>query len=83
LGDVQSLEGVYGLQRAFQVAGSRYVMMTLWQISDYQTQLFMEHFYRFWLTEKQDIRSAFSAARLEMRKAYPAAFHWAGFVLLE
>jgi CHAT domain-containing protein len=83
LGDVQSLEGVYGLQRAFQVAGSRYVMMTLWQISDYQAQLFMEHFYRFWLTEKQDIRSAFSAARLEMRKAYPAAFHWAGFVLLE
>ena len=83
LGDVQTLEGVYGLQRAFQVAGSRYVMMTLWQISDYQTQLFMDLFYRFWLTEKQDIRSAFSAARLEMRKAYPDAFYWAGFVLLE
>ncbi len=83
LGDVRTFEGVYGLQRAFQIAGSRYLLMTLWQISDYQTQLFMDLFYRFWLTEKQDIRSAFNAARLEMRKAYPDPFYWAGFVLLE
>ncbi len=83
LGDVSTFEGVYGLQRAFQIAGSRYLLMTLWQISDYQTQLFMEHFYRFWLAEKQDIRSAYNAAGLEMRKAYPDAFYWAGFVLLE
>lgn len=83
LGDVQTFEGVYGLQRAFQIAGSQHLLMTLWQVSDFETQFFMELFYRFWLTEKKEISTAFQAAQLEMRKTYPDPFYWAGFVLLE
>jgi CHAT domain-containing protein len=39
-------EGVLGLQRAFQVAGARSVMGTLWSIDDAATRLLMMRFYR-------------------------------------
>jgi CHAT domain-containing protein len=39
-------EGLIGLTRAFQYAGARSVMATLWSIADQTTAAFMEHFYR-------------------------------------
>ena len=83
LGDIQGNEGVYGLQRAFKIAGAKYLIMSLWQVPDYQTQQLMSSFYRFWLDEKMTIPNAFRAAQKSMRKKFKDPFFWAGFVLVE
>ena len=46
LGDVRSGEGVYGLQRALAVAGSRSSLLTLWKVGDAGTQAFMAEYYK-------------------------------------
>ena len=46
LGDVAGGEGVYGLVRAFHVAGTRNVMASLWQVPDEATAALMVLFYR-------------------------------------
>ena len=38
-------ENIYGLKRAFAVAGARSSLLTLWRIDDYATVAFMESFY--------------------------------------
>lgn len=83
LGDIKSTEGVYGLQRAFKIAGAHYLIMTLWQVPDYQAQAFMTTFYIAWLEEGKSIPEAFRAAQAYMRARYQDPFLWAGFVLLE
>jgi len=45
LGDIQGHEGVYGLQRAFRLAGTDYLVMSLWEVPDRETAEFMEVFY--------------------------------------
>lgn len=81
LGEVKGSEGVFGLQRAFKLAGVDYIIMSLWQIPDAQTVELMRLFYSAWL-KGMDIRDAFLYAQREMNKEYEAYF-WAGFVLLE
>ncbi|MCK4343911.1 MAG: CHAT domain-containing protein, partial [Bacteroidales bacterium] len=50
LGDVKGSEGVYGLQRAFKMAGVDYLLISLWQVPDYQTRELMVSFYNKWLS---------------------------------
>jgi CHAT domain-containing protein len=83
LGDLVGSEGVYGLQRAFKIAGVRYLIMSLWQVPDYQTQVFMSAFYKHWLENKMPVPEAFRATQSELRAKYGEAFKWAGFVLVE
>lgn len=46
LGESAGGEGLLGVQRAFQVAGVRSTVASLWKVPDYETRLLMESFYR-------------------------------------
>lgn len=83
LGDIQGNEGVYGLQRAFKMAGVKYIIMSLWQVPDQQTALLMTTFYKKWLSDKMSIPKAFHAAQKELRDLGLDPYQWAGFVLVE
>lgn len=84
LGDLVGNEGVYGLQRALKIAGARYLIMSLWQVPDFQAQVFMTAFYKHWLEGKKTVPEAFRATQAELRGRYSSeAFKWAGFVLVE
>ncbi|MBU1720161.1 MAG: CHAT domain-containing protein, partial [Bacteroidetes bacterium] len=81
MGHISGSEGVYGLQRAFKMAGVKYIVMSLWAVPDEQTAELMSLFYSK-LASGETIRKSFVAAQNEMKKKY-AAYFWAGFVLIE
>ncbi len=82
LGDINGNEGVYGLQRAFKIAGANYLIMSLWKVPDQQTQELMTAFYSNWLEEKLTIPEAFRKAQQTIRDKYEQPYYWAGFVLV-
>ena len=83
LGDIEGSEGVFGLQRAFKIAGAKYLIMSLWQVPDKQTSLLMTTFYKKWLEDKMEIPEAFRATQKELRDFGLDPYQWAGFVLME
>ncbi|GAB5565949.1 MAG: hypothetical protein Wins2KO_30120 [Winogradskyella sp.] len=83
LGDIEGSEGVYGLQRAFKMAGVKNIMMSLWEVPDKETAEFMTSFYELWL-KNNTIRQAFNKTQRKMHKLYPNnPEKWAAFVLIE
>ena len=43
-GQIKAGEGVFGLRRAFQIAGVRTIIMSLWSAEDRSTQIWMRSF---------------------------------------
>ncbi|BAO74632.1 CHAT domain-containing protein [Winogradskyella sp. PG-2] len=83
LGDIKGNEGVYGLQRAFKMAGANMILMSLWEVPDIETAEFMTSFYELWL-ENNAIRQEFIETQRKMHKLYPNnPDKWAAFVLYE
>ena len=79
LGDIYDTEGVFGLQRAFKMAGVQQLITSLWKIPDLQTQELMTTFYQFYL-QSNDASNALYQAQLAMSEKY-RPFYWAGFIL--
>lgn len=82
-GEIQSGEGVYGLQRAFMVAGAKTMVMSLWKVDDAATQELMSSFYANMMVKKQPLRTAFRNAQLETMKSYEHPYYWGAFVLVQ
>jgi CHAT domain-containing protein len=83
LGDIKGREGVFGLQRAFRLAGAKYLLLSLWSIPDEETSEYMELFYAEVL-KQNDISKAYKSTQSSMRQMYPnSPMKWAGMVLVE
>jgi CHAT domain-containing protein len=80
-GEFRGSEGIFGLQRAFKLAGVNYIMASLWQVPDKETAEFMNTFYEQWLSG-MTIRQSFLSTQKKMRKKY-APYYWAGFTLIQ
>jgi tetratricopeptide (TPR) repeat protein len=89
LGEVQVGEGVLGLRRAFQLAGARTVVASLWKVPDAETERLMSTFLSRWL-KGAGKAEALRQAQLEMIRALRASplavrrqappLYWAAFV---
>jgi CHAT domain-containing protein/Tfp pilus assembly protein PilF len=66
LGEDGGGEGVYGLQRAFHVAGCKDVVASLWKVDDSATQALMALFYRNLWEKKLDPAEALRQAQLTL-----------------
>jgi CHAT domain-containing protein/tetratricopeptide (TPR) repeat protein len=82
LGDEMGSEGVAGLQRSFTIAGAKNIIMSLWPVDDFATQLLMTSFYQNY-AQSQNVETAFKTAQLEVKDKYPQPYFWAAFVLLK
>ncbi|HQQ93057.1 MAG TPA: CHAT domain-containing protein [Bacteroidia bacterium] len=81
LGAVKQGEGVFGLQRAFLIAGTRSLIMSLWSVSDEATMELMTLFYGNYI-RSGDKNQAFQDAIRQIKTKYKEPFYWSAFVLL-
>ena len=82
VGEVRNGEGVYGLRRAFVLAGTETLVMTLWPVSDFITREPMAAYYaglRAGLGRGDALRQAKLAMLKQKDRQHP--FYWASFIL--
>ena len=82
LGVTTSFNESYGLIRAFKKAGCKSILMSLWDVDDKASQLFMDYFYQALLSGNTK-SEAVSVARNIVRKKYSNPEYWAGFILID
>ncbi len=81
LGELAVGEGVYGLQRAFLVAGAKVLIMSMFKVDDEATQKLMTTFYRKW-QDTGRMRESFVSAKKELRNEYQDPIYWGAFIMI-
>ncbi|MFN8256358.1 MAG: CHAT domain-containing tetratricopeptide repeat protein [Bacteroidales bacterium] len=83
LGDIRGSEGVFGLQRAFKMAGVNYLVISLWQVPDEQTSELMQEFYKLMLSGNSVREAFFKSQNKLMEKYRENPYLWAAFILIQ
>ena len=86
VGEIAAGEGVFGLRRAFQIAGARSVIMSLWSVEDQSTRAWMRALYEGRFGRNRPTADAVHEASLALLRdrrskglsTHP--FYWAAFV---
>ena len=81
-GGIADGEGVFGLQRAFKIAGSNQLLISLWNVPDAATTALMTSFYRF-IVNGLTPHNALLQAQRSLKEQYPNPYDWAAFVLFQ
>lgn len=90
VGDIIA-SNVYGLQRGFKKAGAKSVLMTLWEVEDEATTLFMVEYYKNLFQLKKSKYESLTSAQKYLKeyidengeKKYESPNYWAAFILLD
>ena len=86
VGEIKVGEGVFGLRRAFQVAGAKTVIMRLWPVEDKTTEQWMRMLYREHFLNGKDTAEPVRAASLQILRQRRAKhqsthpFYWGAFI---
>jgi len=75
---------VESLARAFMAAGTSAVIVSLWNVDDRSTAIFMEDFYRYLKEDNQSPSGALARTKIDMLKSeeFQHPYYWAPFVLI-
>lgn len=81
---------MYGLQRAFKLAGAETLIMSLWEVDDQATSLLMKFFYEEYLngnTKDCAFRAAVNKVRTYKDESndepFSSPYYWAAFIMLD
>ncbi len=80
-GDISSIDGVLGLQRALKIAGVDAMLLTLWPVDNELTEEFMNDFYSR-LPQSDNLNKAFIETQRDFRKRHADPYLWALFLLI-
>ena len=86
VGEVKAGEGVFGLRRAFQVAGVKTLLMSLWSVEDESAREWVRRLYEARLVKHLSTAEAVREASLEMLRERRAKgesthpFYWGALV---
>ena len=84
LGDTPTNMSVYGLQRAFEVAGAQSVLAALWKVDDKATSIFIQEFYKSLMKGNSKTAALQEAQRTFQNhpiRAWSHPYFWAAFEL--
>jgi CHAT domain-containing protein/Tfp pilus assembly protein PilF len=81
-GEISKSEGVIGLTRAFQYAGARTVLVSLWEITDNSSSDFMKEFYRQYKNGVSKDEALQRAQVAMIRSEFSHPYFWAPFILV-
>jgi CHAT domain-containing protein/tetratricopeptide (TPR) repeat protein len=83
-GKLARSNGVESLARAFMHAGTSAVIVSLWNVDDRSTSLFMRKLYHYFIRESLPLADALAMTKVDMLNSteFQHPYYWAPFVLI-